>query len=211
MSSVDVQNKRKEYTAKLILISVFLGGLAFFIFWMTAFGPGLEAFQLSAMQLVLLSLATYRLGRLIAYDRVMEPLRQAFTETLPDPTGSGETVEAKGQGFQLSLGQLICCPICAGTWVAAGLVYLLYLFPAPVMVFLTMTAVVGAAEMLNAATESMSWSGQYYRTMSGSEMINRDKQTQLHSSIHRADTTAQVQYSDTRIEQVEEPEFFFRR
>lgn len=166
-------DKRQQYITKLVLITVFLGALASFLIYMTFYGPGLAAFQLGAMDLVLLSLATFRLGRLISYDRVMEPLRQFFTETVPDPTGAGDNVVPKGVGVQNSLGQLICCPICAGTWVAAGLVYLLYLFPDATRVFMTIMAVVGAAELFNAVTEAWSWTGQHKRVLSGQPNLER--------------------------------------
>jgi hypothetical protein len=164
---------RKEYVAKVVLISIFLGGFALFTGWMLFFGPGLNLFKLSAMQLVLLVFSTYRLGRLVAYDRVMEPFRQFFTNTVPDSTGAGDSVDPKGEGFQQAIGQLICCPICAGTWVAALLTYALYLFPGPAMVFLTMTAAIGGAELLGALTEALSWTGQLTRTMSGAKMMER--------------------------------------
>ena len=110
---------RKEYIAKTIITTVFLGGFALFIGWMLN-GPGLQAVeQFSWLDLALLGLATYRMGHLISYDRVMEPLRAPFTRTIPDPTGAGETVEPKGEGFQKTIGQLLCCPICSGMWAAA--------------------------------------------------------------------------------------------
>jgi hypothetical protein len=179
MASNEKKEKRLEYTAKLILILVFLGALLGFIGYMTFWGPGLSAFKLSWLDLVLLAFSTYRMGHLISYDRVMEPLRQFFTETVPDSTGAGESVEAKGVGFQQAIGQLVCCPICSGTWVAAMLVYLLYLWPDATRVFLAMTAAVGAAELLNNAGEAFSWSGQYYRTVSGAQMASRRKNVVL--------------------------------
>lgn len=173
MSQGNGKSIQKEYQAKRIIIAIFLSGFAIFTGYMIIFGPGLDIFKLSAMELVLLAFSTYRLGRLVAYDRVMEPFRRFFTDTVPDSTGAGESVEPKGVGFQQSIGQLICCPICAGTWIAALLTYLLILFPGPTRVFLTMTAAIGAAELLGAITEALSWSGQYARTMAGSKMIER--------------------------------------
>ena len=157
------------------MIVVFLGGLAVFIGYMNKNGPGLSAFHLGWLDLVILTFATYRLGHLISYDLVMEPFRQLFTKTVPDSTGVGESVEPKGEGVRRALGQLICCPICSGTWVAALLVYALYLWPGPVRVFLTMTAIVGAAEILNSAGEALSWTGQYQRTLNGAHMAARKK------------------------------------
>jgi hypothetical protein len=175
MSSNADRSKRRENLTKLSLIFLFLGGLVAFIAYMTFWGPGLAAFKLGWIDLVLLTFATYRLGHLVAYDLVMEPFRKLFTKTLPDPTGAGETVEPKGEGFQQAIGQLICCPICSGTWVAALLVYGLYLFPDPMRVFLTMTAAIGGAEILNSAGEALSWTGQHQRTLSGAQMSARKK------------------------------------
>jgi len=142
---------------------------------MTVYGPGLQAFKLGWLDLALLAFATYRLGHLIAYDLVTEPFRQFFTQTLPDPTGAGETVEPKGDGFRKAIGQLVSCPICSGTWAAAVLVYALYLWPDPVRVFLAMTAAIGAAELLNAAGEALSWSAQHHRVQAGAQMAARKR------------------------------------
>ena len=173
MRNGNSKSDQKEQWTKVVLTFVFLGGFALFTGWMILYGPGLNLFNISTMELVLLSLATFRLGRLVAYDRVMEPFRKFFTETVPDPTGAGDTVNPKGEGFRQSIGQMICCPICVGTWIAALLTYLLILFPGPARVFLVMTAAIGAAELLGALTEALSWSGQYARTMSGTKMIER--------------------------------------
>ncbi len=198
---------QRERVAKIILIMIFLGGFALFTGWMFIFGPGQNVFKLSVMDLALLGLSTYRLGRLIAYDRVMEPLRQFFTETVPDSTGAGESVDPKGEGFQQALGQLVCCPICAGTWVAALLTYLFFLFPGPARVFLIMTSAIAIAELLGALTEALSWSGQYHRTMSGAKMLERSQppaEKQAHpvefsdaARNHQVDTVVET-YRDYR-------------
>lgn len=163
--------KRREYAAKLVLMLVFLGGLAAFIAYMTIWGPGLAAFQLRWLDLVLLVFATYRMGHLIAYDLVTEPLRKFFAETVPDSTGAGESVEPRGEGARRAVGQLISCPICSGTWAAAVMVYALYLWPDPTRVFLLVLASIGAAELLNAAGEAFSWTGQNQRTLAGRELM----------------------------------------
>jgi len=94
---------RNEYIAKIVLIAIFLGGFALFTGWMLMNGSGFDLFQLSAMELTLLAFSTYRMGRLIAYDRVMEPFRQFFTETAPDTTSAGESVNPKVRVFSRPL------------------------------------------------------------------------------------------------------------
>ncbi len=123
---------------------------------------------LRPFDLVLLGLSTYRTGRLIVYDKVSEPLRAPFTTTAYDASGVGKTVTSKSKsGVIHALGELLSCPICAGTWVAAGLVYGLGLLPQTTRTFLYMQSAVGIAELLHAAEEALKWTGQTERTTSG--------------------------------------------
>jgi len=159
---------RVERGTKIVLTGVFLGLFGLFVFvnvrtgWLRFFLPGW-------FDIALLALATFRLGRLIAYDRVFEPFRAPFTRTVPDETGAGESVEPRGKGVRQAIGQLISCPICAGTWVAAILVYLLLLYPDVTRLFLTFTAVIGAAELLNGVNEALCWRAERDRALAGRE------------------------------------------
>lgn len=162
---------REEYATKLTLTGIFLSGFAGFVSRMGIWKRGeKQAPHLGAMDLALLGLATMRLGRMVSYDLVIEPLRRPFVRTVPDPTGAGDTVTPREEsGVQRSLGQLIACPICAGTWIAAGLVYGLTAWPGATRVFLAIMGTTGLAEVLNALTEFWSWSGQVARLRAGHE------------------------------------------
>lgn len=122
-----------------------------------------ETGALRPFDFVLLSFATYRMGRLAAYDKVMEPIRRPFTQTTPDSSGAGKTVVPRGTGARRALGGLFSCPICTGTWIAAGLVYGLELAPGPTRLLLSIMSAIGAGELLNAATEALEWTGQAER------------------------------------------------
>lgn len=123
----------------------------------------LERFTVTPTDLALLSLATYRAGRLAAYDRVSEPLRALLTETVPDEYDAGENVVAEGAGVQKALGELVSCPTCVGTWAAAGMLYGLQVAPGPTRLFTGILAVSGMAEILNAGAEALTWIGQAAR------------------------------------------------
>ncbi len=149
-----------ERTTKLTLAGVFLGGLG-------AFSALLqrreEDVQHGALDLAMLGLATYRSGRLLAYERVAAPLREPLTETVPDGSGAGESVVATGDGWRWTLGELVSCPVCVGTWVAAGLVYGLHLAPRPTRVYLTVMSTTGLAQLLSETTEALTWSSRSAR------------------------------------------------
>jgi hypothetical protein len=156
------RQRRAMYTT---LIGLFLALFAAFSARARRAGEHLE---LRPLDLVLLGFSTYRLGRLAAYDKVTEGLRQPFTETQPDAFGAGQTVVPRGTGARQALGELISCPICAGTWIAAGLVYGLGIAPRPTRAFLAIMSSSGIAELLNAATEALQWTGLAERKEVGS-------------------------------------------
>jgi len=168
------ESKRREYATKLGLIVLF--SLGYLIFWQIEKGVSDgQRYSLQWFDFILLGLATFRLGRMIAYDLVSEPLRQAFTETVKDPTGVGDTVQPKGSGARLALGQLLSCPICTGTWVAGALVGALYVWPEGTRPFLAIFGAVGFAEVLNSLAEAFGWSGHLARVNAG-----RRKRTTLY-------------------------------
>lgn len=71
--------------------------------------------------LLLLGLATFKLARIIAKDRVTSPLRAPFTEYI-EPNGTSEVKEkSRGAGLQRAVGDLITCPWCLSPWVAGAL------------------------------------------------------------------------------------------
>ena len=162
---VDERDRWANRATKLSLTGVFLAIMAAFSARMSGRG---ETLEIRPFDLVLLGLSTYRTGRLVAFERVTAPLREPFTETKPDDSGAGETVVARGAGTRRVLGELISCPVCVGTWVAAGLVYGLHLAPRPTRVYLAVMGTTGAAELLNCSAEALGWLGRAARREAGS-------------------------------------------
>ena len=73
--------------------------------------------------LLLLGVATHKLSRIIAKDRVTSPLRAPFTEYV-EPAGQSEIKEkVRGRGMRRAVGDLLTCPWCLSPWVAAGLAF----------------------------------------------------------------------------------------
>jgi hypothetical protein len=70
---------------------------------------------------VLAGLATQKVSRLLAKDKVTSFLRAPFTR-FQDTEGHGELEEApRGEGLRYAAGELLVCPYCLGQWVAAAL------------------------------------------------------------------------------------------
>jgi hypothetical protein len=82
-------------------------------------GRGLPE-RIGAADLVTAGLATHKLSRLIAKDKVTGFVRAPFTR-FQEPAGHGEVEEApRGRGLRFAMGELLVCPYCLAQWVAGG-------------------------------------------------------------------------------------------
>ncbi|MHB9092403.1 MAG: DUF1360 domain-containing protein, partial [Chloroflexota bacterium] len=106
--------------------------------------------------------------------RVAEPIRAPFTTTVPDSSGIGETVVARGKGVRWSLGELFSCPVCLATWVAAGLLYALDFIPRPTRIYVGVMSIAGVAEIVYGLSEALSWTGHAKRAEAGARLAGRE-------------------------------------
>jgi hypothetical protein len=100
--------------------------------------------RVSFADTVRIGLASYKIGRLIAKDRVTTFVRAPVTE---DP----EATEPKREGAARALGELVTCPYCIGLWVASAFSYSLVVFPRQTRLLTTIFGGQAVADFLNAA------------------------------------------------------------
>ena len=106
----------QPYEAYAAIMGTFLGGLA-------AAGAaarllGRDAREHTALDLVLLGLATFKASRTVARDEVTSFIRDPFVEGSAHE--GGETPVRSG-GLDQAIGELVTCSRCIGTWTTAGL------------------------------------------------------------------------------------------
>jgi hypothetical protein len=80
---------------------------------------------------LLISVATHKLSRLLAKDAVTSPLRAPVTR-YSGPAGAAELneeVRDEGSSVRHGIGELVTCPFCLAVWVATGLTGGLVLAP----------------------------------------------------------------------------------
>jgi hypothetical protein len=124
--------------------------------------------------LVLVGLAAFRGGRAVAYNFIFSWLRAPFTHSSPDSSGAGDSIHASGQGLKRVLGELLSCPLCAGTWVAlvlSGCIVLVYPFG---MALAFVLAAAGAAEILHWWAGRDEWQGRAAREQAGSAWLSKN-------------------------------------
>jgi Protein of unknown function (DUF1360) len=123
--------------------------------------------RIGPMQLLMLGAAAYRVGHMVAYERVAEPLREPFTAVVADGSGAGDTVVARGRGARWVIGELLSCPVCAGTWATLGLFIGLGALPRFTQSLITVLSATGVAELLDRVIEALTWRAERSRSAAG--------------------------------------------
>jgi hypothetical protein len=104
-----------------VLAGIFNGSVAAFALSQRRSGRGLPD-RFPPGDLVLLSIGTYKLSRLIAKDRITAFARAPFTRLQGESDRPGEVSEQpRGEGLRHAIGELLVCPYCLGEWVGTGL------------------------------------------------------------------------------------------
>lgn len=76
--------------------------------------------RIGAADVLTLGVASHKLSRLIAKDKVTTPLRAPFTEYEEDGGPAEVEERSRGEGVRRAIGEMLVCPYCLGLWVASG-------------------------------------------------------------------------------------------
>ncbi len=101
---------------------------------------------------VLVSVATQRVSRLLTKDKVTTVLRSPFTELQGDG-GPGELQETprEGTGLRRAIGELLVCPFCVAQWIATTLAVGLLFAPRVTRFMAGVLSAVTVADLLQLA------------------------------------------------------------
>jgi hypothetical protein len=107
--------------------------------------------SLSPGDLALAGIATHKVSRLLAKDKVTSFIRAPFTR-YQEPAGHGELEEApRGSGAQYAIGELLVCPYCLGFWIASAFSFGLVFAPRLTRFIAATLSAVTASDFLQVA------------------------------------------------------------
>jgi Protein of unknown function (DUF1360) len=107
------QAPHREYAAIMATFVVGLAGAG-----LLARALGRDAEEHNALDLAVLGLATFKASRTVAKDEVASFLREPFVE---GEAHDGDEDAVETGDLRQAIGELVTCPRCIGTWIAAGL------------------------------------------------------------------------------------------
>jgi hypothetical protein len=116
-----------SYLGLIALFNVLLGGfLAVTAQRRRGAAPTLPEY-IGVGDILLMGVATHKLSRLLAKDKVLSGVRAPFARYKETSNPSEVEESARGHGVQKAIGELLTCPYCVGLWVASffnyGLVF----------------------------------------------------------------------------------------
>jgi Protein of unknown function (DUF1360) len=107
--------------------------------------------RVETRDLTLLTIATHKLSRLIAKDKVTSAVRAPFTR-FEDDAGPSEVSETpRGTGVRKAVGELISCPFCVAQWIAAAALFGLIYAPRTTRFVAAMFTIVAGSDFLQLA------------------------------------------------------------
>jgi len=111
--------------------------------------------KFSQLDLALLGIATHKLSRIVAKDRITGILRAPFVSYIRS-AGAGEVEEEpRGRGIPRGIGHLISCPYCMAPWCATALSFGLLFAPRVTRFFAGILVSVTVSDFLHRAHARM--------------------------------------------------------
>jgi Protein of unknown function (DUF1360) len=98
--------------------------------------------------MLLMALATQRLSRLIAKDRVLSFARSPFTRYAGEGGPSEVSEQPRGGDVRRAVGELLVCPYCVGHWIGTAFLGAYLLRPRTTRVVASALSIVGVADLL---------------------------------------------------------------
>ncbi|HWB57355.1 MAG TPA: DUF1360 domain-containing protein [Gaiellaceae bacterium] len=148
--------RRHDDDAPLASYAAFVGvyGTAFAGSLLAARLAGRDLPAHSAGDIALFGVATHKLSRLLAKDKVTAALRAPFTE-YEEAGGPAEVEERpRGRGTRRAIGELVSCPYCLEQWVAGAFTVASVFAPRTTRLAAGVFATVAIADALQIAYEA---------------------------------------------------------
>lgn len=121
--------------------------------------------RLTALDLAVLSAATFKAARTVAHDEVLSFLRQPFVQ---GEAHEGDEKPLETGDARQAIGELLTCSRCIGLWAAAGVVALHTVAPRTGRILTWSFAAAGANDLLQAGFSALTSKANELETRAGS-------------------------------------------
>lgn len=149
------EDERFPLGSRLAMSSGFVAAFATFLVGQRRSDRGLPE-RIETRDLALVAGASFKLGRMIAKEKVSAPIRAPFTEYQGKADAPGEVDERpRGTGPRAALGELLTCPYCLGMWVVSALTVGLVTAPRETRLVASILSALGVSDFLQVAYRAL--------------------------------------------------------
>lgn len=129
--------------------------------------------EISLFDFVLLSLAAFRITRLIVYDKIARWFRELFADTREFAEDGILFVEIKpyGTGIRHTLHDLLQCPWCIGVWSALIVTFFYFVYPWA-WVLILFLAVAGVSSLFQVVANLVGWRAENLKMEAKNKNLN---------------------------------------
>jgi len=117
--------------------------------------------EIPFFDLVIITLATFRLTRLVVYDRIAAFFREQFYD-VKVIKGVGMTLEKPERGPRRTLADLVSCPWCISVWAAASVLFF-YALTEYAWYPILFLAVSGVASFFQVISNLVGWRAEQFK------------------------------------------------
>lgn len=117
---------------------------------------------ISVFDVILVSLAIFRITRLFVYDKILQFFRDLFMQAREVTGADGKIYVDRrpySRGPLRTMSDLLACPWCTAMWASLFVVYFYYMLPFAWYIIL-MLAVAGVASLLQLFANSLGWKAE---------------------------------------------------
>ncbi|XJZ28205.1 DUF1360 domain-containing protein [Bacillota bacterium Lsc_1132] len=110
------------------------------------------------LDIIVIGLASFRLTRLIVFDKITEFIRIPFFDKITEINEAGETdvyYTPKSTGIKKVIGELLSCYWCTGMWASLFLVLFYWLAPAAGSIIIVILAVAAVGSIIETVITNM--------------------------------------------------------
>ena len=146
------------------LFSAFFLAVLIGVLWTMKVVRGEFPLSVAPFDAILMTFATFRITRLIVYDKITRWFRELFVLRHEYEKDGRTWVEITplGRGSRHTIYNLLECPWCIGFWSALAVVFFYYMYPWAWAVILFL-ALAGAGSLLQIVANALGWRAENYK------------------------------------------------
>lgn len=160
--AIPVKEKGAGSARSALLTLIFFAAVGVCLYYLPLESEYTSLQDISVFEFIILTLAVFRITRLLVYDQVAQFIRDLWLNLREEPRNDGVILVHRTKpntGFRRLMADLFGCPWCVGVWVALGSTAVYLFFPWTWFFWLFM-AMAGVSSFIQITINGIGWKAE---------------------------------------------------